>query len=126
MQLVIFQATKHLIVGAFATLVDLFLFEFLFFLFPVSSLMIKGVSFLFSTIIKYGGNKYWAFLQHEREDWHKEVMVFFVITLVGLAIDLIAFHYCAKVVDRRLAVVLAAAAAAAVNFTGYKFVVFKK
>ncbi len=138
--LFVYQGVKHLLVGAFATVVDLKLFELLlwalsFFAIAIHPLLSKGASFLFSTGIKYWGNKYWAFGKHENEDWHKELLQFFCITLVGLLIDVGAFYFLTNMVPAttfspalwtKLAVILAALAAALWNFLGYKFIVFKK
>ena len=127
MKLIIFQATKHIIVGIFATLVDLLFFEILIWVFPAGALIIKAVSFIASTLIKYGGNKYWAFEQHQKEYWQKEAMVFFFITLVGLGIDITAFFYLThQLIGQAVSVLLAAVIAGAWNFLGYKFLVFKK
>jgi len=138
--LFVFQATKHLMVGALATVIDLKIFEsaakFLSLFFPLPSLLLKAVSFLAATAIKYWGNKHWAFEKHEKEDVLKEVMQFFAITIVGLVIDVGAFYYFNAILGPQLAIlpaiwlklsVIAAAVIAAVwNFTAYKFLVFKK
>src|SRR5258706_5062560 len=59
--LFVFQAAKHILVGALATIIDLKLFEFLFwilsFLFSVNLLIVKAISFLVGTMLKYLGNK---------------------------------------------------------------------
>lgn len=138
--LFVFQAAKYFLVGAFTTVVDLKLFELLLFLFgaiapPVSILLAKGLSFLFSTSLKYWGNKYWVFQKHQKENFALEIIQFFAITLVGLVIDVIAFYYFTKMtapheilepVWVKLSVLLAAVVAAIWNFLGYKFLVFKK
>ena len=136
--LFIYQVAKHLLVGAFATVIDLKLFELLVWLLAVSinPITAKGMSFVFSVLIKYAGNKYWAFEQHQKENWHKEALQFFFITIIGLLIDLGVFYYATNVVGApsginvmlwtKLSVILAAIAAAAWNFLGYKFLVFKR
>ncbi len=131
-----FQIGKHLMVGAFATVIDLKFFEFLLAVVLANPLVSKSVSFLFSTSIKYAGNKYWAFEKHGREDIYREAAKFLSITLVGLFIDVGVFYYATKVLGpqfgismiiwTKLGVILAAVAAAAWNFAGYKFLVFKK
>lgn len=121
---VVFQAVKHLIVGAVATLFDLVLFTLLAIF--MNSLVGKAISFLLSTVIKYWGNKYWAFQKHGKENIHKEILGFFFITLVGLILDVGFFYYFAKIFIEPIAVIFAAAAAAAWNFLGYKLLVFKK
>lgn len=137
---VIFQAAKFFLVGAFAMVVDLQIFELLVWLFGIflwpSYLMPKSISFLIATAIKYWGNKYWVFLRHEKENLMEEAMQFFLVTLIGLAIDVVAFYYFVKVLGPqfaigeivwvKLSVIFAAVVSAAFNFLGYKFIVFKK
>lgn len=138
--LFVFQAAKHLIVGAFATVVDLKLFEFFVwtfaFFFPVTPVLPKAVSFLFSTLLKYWGNKKWAFEHHENGNLVNEFLYFFVVTAVGMVVDLVVFYYLVRIIGSQLAipvevwlklsVIIAGAAAAVWNFTAYKFLVFKK
>lgn len=138
--LFVFQAAKFFLVGAFATVVDLKFFELLIWIFaffaPIPLLAAKSISFIAATLVKYWGNKYWAFTKHEKENMHKEIVQFFAITLVGLAIDLGAFYYATSmlgpqlgiplVVWTKLSVIFAGIAAALWNFLGYKFWVFKK
>ena len=133
----VFQSAKHVLVGGAATVIDLKIFEFLLPIFFLANpLILKSASFLFSTALKYAGNKYWAFEKNGGEDIHKEVGKFFFITIVGLLIDVCVFYYATKVVGPqfgiltaiwiKLSVILAALAAAVWNFLGYKFLVFKK
>ena len=99
--LFVFQAAKHLLVGAVATIFDLKLFEFLIWIFSLvislNPLIAKGISFLAATSLKYWGNKYWTFERHEKENWHKEALNFFLINLVGVLIDVGTFHFCTNV-----------------------------
>ena len=129
-----------MIVGGSATLVDLVLFQVLAVIITGSPLVAKGISFLFSTIIKYGGNKYWTFpfdpAQGEQKNIYKEIFSFFVITCVALVIDIYVFNYLTKTVGPQfglskalwtpLCVVAAQLSSAVVSFSGYKFFVFKK
>ncbi len=134
MKIIVFQAVKHLIVGAIATLFDLAVFTLLAIVF--NPLLSKGISFLFSTAIKYWGNKYWAFAKPEKENWRKELFSFIIITLVGLLIDVGVFYYFTNMLGpqfllsvalwTKVSVVMAAVVAALWNFLGYKFLVFKK
>lgn len=138
-----FQGAKFLLVGALATVIDLKFFEwslwaltFTMVVNPALSLTFKGVSFLLATLIKFWGNKYWAFAKHEKDNMGKEAMYFFCITLIGLIIDVTAYYYFARVLGPqfelsaaiwlKLSVIMAALAAAVWNFLGYKFFVFKK
>ncbi len=152
--LFVFQVAKFLLVGVFATVIDLKVFEFLtwFFvsalskipdgfaigaIFTSSGLLLpKSFSFIAATVLKYLGNKYWTFQKQNKEGLNKEITQFFIITLIGLMIDVISFYYFAKIMGPsfeipsavwiKLSVVFAAVTAALWNFLGYKFLVFKK
>ncbi|TSC93836.1 MAG: GtrA family protein [Parcubacteria group bacterium Licking1014_1] len=96
--LFIFQAAKYFLVGALVTVLDLKIFEFLFWMFfpflPASAAMAsKTISFLSATVIKYWGNKYWAFEKNGKENLGKEIIKFFIVTLIGLIIDIGFFFY---------------------------------
>jgi len=138
--LFVFQMAKFFLVGALATVVDLELFEFFVWLFSLLSIDIlmtaKAISFFLATCAKYWGNKYWAFEKSEKENWKKEMVKFFTVTLVGLVADVGFFFYFSKILGPqfetppeiwiKLSVILAALCAAVWNFLGYKFLVFKK
>lgn len=132
----IFQGAKFLLVGAFATVLDLKLFELLLWFFIPISLISKGISFIIATLLKFWGNKYWTFQKHEKEDVNKEMIQFSLVTLIGLIIDLGFFYYFTRILGPqfqissalwvKLSVIFSALAAALCNFLGYKFLVFKK
>jgi len=134
--LFIFQAAKFLLVGAFATIIDLKIFELLTLLLIPIPLISKSISFLVATFLKYWGNKYWTFGKYEGEDINKEIIQFFIITSVGLIVDVASFYYFTKIMGPqfaissaiwiKLSVIFAAITAALWNFLGYKFLVFKK
>ena len=131
-----FQAGKHILVGAFATVADARFFEFILAVIVPLPLVSKGISFVISALIKYTGNKYWTFQKPERENWHIEVAKFLAIMLIGLTIDVSVFHYLTNILGPQFAItqqlwvkssVVASAIVAAIwNFTGDKFLVFKK
>ena len=135
MKVVIFQAVKHLIVGGLATLLDLAIFTVLFWLNPLVS---KSISFLIATVVKYWGNKHWTFKEHgegscaQAGKINSEVVHFFIVTLVGLAINVASFSFFVKietgmppVIWTELSIIFAALVAALWNFISYKFIVFK-
>ncbi len=136
----IFQGAKFVLVGAVATVFDLKIFEFLlwipFTFLSLGTISVKSLSFIISTFLKYWGNKYWAFQKHEKEDLYKEIIQFFLITFIGLIIDVAFFYYFTKITGPqfglpsavwvKLSVILAGITAALWNFLGYKFFVFKK
>jgi len=138
--LFVYQAAKHILVGALATVIDLkffelfvWLFSLLIFITPVFS---KTISFLISTLVKYWGNKYWAFEKREKEGSKKELLYFFAVTVVGLGLDVALFYFFAKIMGPqfsmpdaawvKFSVLLSALGAAVWNFSAYKFLVFKK
>ena len=133
--LFVFQGAKFLLVGAFCTIVDLKLFELLAFVFSIYFLA-KAISFIISTVLKYWGNKYWTFQKPEKENWSREVVQFFSITLIGLVIDIGVFYCAIKLSGSQVfvlptlwtkaSVIIAALASAVWSFVGYKFFVFKK
>lgn len=141
--LVIVQIIKHIIVGGFATIADLAFFIFLSLIFPgiyqISSVIIKGFSFLFAAIIKYLGNKFWTF-RRAGEQTNKisriEFAKFLITNLIGLAIDVLVFYLLTKVTSpqfgisfsmwEKLSVLISAVLAGIWNFCGDKFFVFKK
>jgi len=129
------QVGKFVLVGAFADVIDIKVFQFLF-LFAPFSITFKAVSFLVATLVKFWWNKHWAFERHEKEGAKKEAVQFFGVTLGGLLLNLGSFYYFTKVMGPQfsmpvetwteLCIIFAALVAAVWNFCGYKFLVFKK
>ena len=139
--LFVFQAAKFVLIGIFATIIDLLFFELFVLIFSVapftiSLLLPKTISFLIATFTKFWGNKYWAFKKHEKEDIKKEFVQFFAVTLLALLIDVSFFFYLTKISGPqfaisadlwiRLSVIMSALVSAIWSFCGYKFIVFKK
>lgn len=136
--LFIHQAGKFFLVGAFADVIDIKVFQFLFFLAPFS-LAFKAISFLVAMAIKYWINKHWAF---SAEGLHgitpekynvREIRDFSLVTAVGLLLNVVSFYFFGKIETglphetwTELSIILAALVAAVSNFLGYKFIVFKK
>jgi putative flippase GtrA len=126
------QAGRFGLIGAFADVIDIKVYQLLFFLLPIS-LPWKAVSFIVATVIKYFLNKHWAFQKHEGVGQGREVLVFFIFTCVGLLINIASFSYFVKITTgipetmwTELCIIFAALVAAVWNFIGYKFFVFKK
>jgi len=141
------EAAKFFLVGAFSAVVDIKVFQFsawiLGLIIFVSPLVSKSISFLVSTVVKYGGNKIWVFSAQggpasgwENKYLAKELLQFFTITLIGMIIDVATFYYFTKIMGpqfsmqpkiwEELSIVFSALVAALWNFLGYKFWVFKK
>jgi len=131
----IHQAGKFGLAGAFADVIDIKVFQLLFWLVPFS-LLFKAVSFLIATFAKYWLNKTWAFHNGFLPNGKKpytEAAIFFLVTLVGLGINVVSFYYFGKIkvglpvnTWTELSIILAALVSAIWNFAGYKFLVFKK
>lgn len=126
------QAVKHIITGAVADVVDIAVFTLLFYIFQ-AQLIIKAISFLVAAVIKYFGNKYWAFDKPEKDKMGEEALQFFAITLIGLTINVASFYFFVKInpgfdlnLWREVSVIFALLITAIWNFCGYKFIVFKK
>ena len=138
--LFIFQVAKFLLIGVLATLLDLGVLNLLMWIFDVATgqtfIVFKGISFLGATLSKYWGNKLWAFEQSEMKGVEKEFTQFFVVTLIGLGINLGITSLIVNEIGPQLGIALkvwanigaiaAALVGAAWNFLGYKFIVFKK
>ena len=126
------QAGKFVLAGAFADVIDIKVFQFLF-LFAPFSLIFKGISFLIATVIKFLFNKHWTFEKPGKDGMGEEAVQFFLVTLVGLGLDVASF-YCFSRIETviptglwvELSIIFAAIIAAVWNFLGYKFLVFKK
>lgn len=146
--LFVFQMAKYVLIGVFATLVDLGILNVLIFTSGFAAgwhyNVFKGISFLFATCSKYLGDKFWAFEQMERKEMKKEFTEFFLVTLVGLVINIgvaafvvnfLGYHILTlfgsqlgltQKMIANLGAIAAAIGAALWNFFAYKFIVFKK
>lgn len=136
----VFQLGKFLLIGALATLLDLSVLNFLVALFEKSKglafSVFKGISFLVATFAKYWANKFLAFEKKEMKEAHKEFAQFFVVTVVGLVINVLAASFVVSVIGPQFGIkpqiwasiggIVAAIVGFGWNFLGYKFIVFKK
>lgn len=135
----IFQVAKFLLIGALATLVDLGVFKLMGMVLVLNisfaNNIYKTISFIVATFAKYWGNKFWAFKKTEKGGMGKEMVRFYIVTAMGLAVDVGIFSIVANNVGPQFGIpdktwetlgVLAAAIIVSVwNFIGYKFIVFK-
>lgn len=132
------QLIKHLVVGGIALIVDLKVFEWLSSLLFLSQarLVNKGGSFLVALVLKYVGNKYWAFEKEGEKGIGKEFVLFCIVTFFGILIDIGVFFYLTEIITPifgislemwvKLSVIVAALVAAFWNFLSYKYLIFKK
>jgi len=136
----IFQAAKFFLVGVVATLVDLGVLNILIWFSGIASGVLfsvfKGISFIVATCSKYFGDKFWAFEKMEKAGMGREFGQFFLVTLVGLIINVGVASLVVNLFGSQFGMseklwanvggIMAAFAAAIWNFLGYKFIVFKK
>jgi len=136
----IFQLAKYLLIGVLATIADLGILNFLM---GTSGIAIglwysvfKGISFIVATCAKYFGDKFWAFEKMEKEGMHKEFGQFFIVTLIGLGLNVGVASFVVNVIGPQFGLnetlwaniggITAAFGVTVWNFIGYKFIVFKK
>jgi putative flippase GtrA len=140
------QVGKFGLVGAFADVVDIKVFQILF-LFAPLPLFLKGISFFIATAIKYLANKHWTFLTQgisvqdgpafaKGSGVAKEMVQFFTVAIIGLLINVVAFYCATQIIGPQfgisvelwteLGIIFSALVVAIWNFLGYKFIVFKK
>jgi putative flippase GtrA len=137
--LFVFQVAKFLLIGVLAVLVDLGVLNVLMSLFGIAAgwgfVLFKAVSFIVATFSKFWGNKFWAFERAETKKMGRELLQFYVVTLVGMAVNVGVASFVVNSVGPQfglnlqvwanIGAIVAAVAGAAWNFLGYKFVVFK-
>jgi len=126
------QAGKFVLAGAFADAIDIKVFQFLF-LFIQFSILLKAISFVIATFVKYYSDKHWTFEKHENDHAKREMAYFFLVATVGMAINVVSFYFFGKIrtgladkIWTEMCIILAALVTATWNFCGYKFIVFKK
>ncbi|MDD2696620.1 MAG: GtrA family protein [Candidatus Pacebacteria bacterium] len=136
----IFQLAKYLLIGVLATITDLGVLNFLMLVSGTSTglwySVFKGISFIVATTAKYFGDKFWAFEKMEKEGMHKEFGQFFIVTLIGLGLNVGVASFIVNSIGPQFGLddklwanvggIIAAFAVTAWNFIGYKFIVFKK
>ena len=126
------QGGKFILAGSFANVVDIKIFQFIFLFLPNKS-VVKLISFSIATVVKYFSDKHWTFEKHERKDMHKEMGKFFLVAVVGAAMNVVSFYFLTKIKTGisanlwiELSIILAAIISGLWNFLGYKYIVFKK
>lgn len=136
----VFQLAKYLLIGVLATITDLGVLNFLIWTSGIAVglwySVFKGISFVVATSAKYFGDKFWAFEKMEKEGMGKEFTQFFMVTLIGLGLNVGVASLVVNVIGPQFGMsekiwanvggIAAAFAVTAWNFIGYKFFVFKK
>jgi len=135
----IFQLAKYLLIGVLATITDLGVLNFLMWTSGIAIglwySVFKGISFIIATCAKYFGDKFWAFEKMGKEGMHKEFGHFFIVTLIGLGLNVGVASFLVNVIGPQFGLdetlwaniggIAAAFGVTAWNFVGYKFIVFK-
>lgn len=138
--LFIYQAAKFLLIGILATLMDSGVLALLQLLVVADTktiyAIIKGISFVVVTTVKYPLNKYLAFEQKEKAGMGREFSIFFIVTAIGLAIDVAIATMTKSAISADIGLsenmrgivgaIVASIIVSIWNFIGYKFIVFKK
>jgi putative flippase GtrA len=138
--LFVYQLAKFILIGALATIFDLGTLSIFISLSAATAgfyyLFFKGISFVFATIAKYFADKFWAFEKKETTDLKKEFTQFFLVTFVGLIINIAAAYVVVSVIKPQFGItpetwanfggIGAVLITFLWNFVGYKFIVFKK
>jgi len=136
----IYQLAKFLLIGVIATIFDLGTLAVFINISGISAglgfNLFKGASFIIATILKYIPDKYWAFKKKKSTSVKKEFIQFFVVTLVGLGINIFIANFIVNVMGPQFGLpnklwaniggIGAVLVTFAWNFIGYKFIVFKK
>ena len=137
---IIFQFAKFIAVGLANTAVDFGILNILIFLSGIAGGLVysvfKGISFVAASTHSFFWNKFWTFRKKETAKAGKEFLQFFVVSLIGLAINVGISSLVVNLIgsqfgiSQKLWANIGAACGSIVglawNFLGYKFIVFKQ
>ena len=137
---VIYQFIKFALVGGLNFLIDLGMLNLLIGATGIASgflaVVFKAIAFLTAVISSFIGNKFWTFRALSVEHAGRQFAGFFVVSVVGLAINVTAFSIFNDIIGppgglapQTWANISAATAVLFVllwNFLGYKFLVFRR
>lgn len=138
--LFIYQLAKFVLIGALFAFFDLVVLNSLMGYFGITSgidySIFVATSFTITTIIKYIGDKFWAFEKGEKEKMGMEFSSYFVITVVSGGIQVLVASLIVNTIGvqfglnpliwANLGKIFGIVVASIWNFVGYKFIVFKK
>ncbi len=149
----VWQLAKFLVIGVMNTLVDLGVLALITILvasdtrhasestwFTLATLVVtyyslyKAISFIVANINSFFWNKYWTFGSEARNSNPHQFVQFFLVSLVGFAINVIVASVLFSALSTQFTIGQAGLIGAAMgsiiglawNFVGYKFFVFKK
>ncbi|MBI4129035.1 MAG: GtrA family protein [Parcubacteria group bacterium] len=137
---ILYQLAKFVLVGVLNTLIDIGVLNLMIFLthirtgYPIP--VFAALGFVAALVNSYAWNKLWTFENTETTAITKEFQSFFIVSLVGLALNVGTVHVVVNVITApadvnqvvwdNLAKILGSIASLIWNFVGYKFFVFKK
>lgn len=129
--------SKFFCVGVLNTALDFLVLNILVYFFGTGGngelfVFFKSVSFLVAVTNSYAWNKWWVF-RHETGNGMKEPLIFFIISCVGLGINVLVSYAVFTLLTGRFSPQLAANAGALTgtatvfvwNFIGYRCFVFR-
>jgi len=136
--MIVYQFFKFCAVGILNTLVDLGVLNILIWFsgtakgLPYS--IFKGISFIVAVINSYFCNKFWTFNKKSRIKLKEEFLKFFIVSLVGLAINVAVASSMVNIIGPQfnlsekswanMGAILASLVGLIWNFIGYNFFVF--
>ena len=134
------QFSKFVVIGFVNTGIDFGILNLLMWLFKIYSgkwlILFNVTSFTVAVVNSYFWNKLWVFKDKEESETGKKFSQFMLITLIGMVINssivfgvatyISPFFGLSQKVWTNLAKVAATGFSLIWNFTGYKFIVFKK
>lgn len=137
---VLFQAAKSFLVGILNTFIDVGILTILMESFQIFEglfyVVFTGISFSVGTINSYFWNKFWTFEKGGTKEALKETSQFYLITAGGLLIHLGVGSFLVNILGPQFGIskeiwayvgkIVAVFLGFAWNFSGYKFIVFKK
>ncbi len=141
---IVFQIAKYFLTGAFVTLVDAGVANFLMAITGIYAgifySLFKGISATIAFLTKFFGAKAWVFEKSGKEQKKEEKVIefgsFIIVSVIGIGINVVAASFIVNVVPPQLGfsseswanvgVIGAAFISYLWNFFGYKFFVFKK
>ena len=134
------QFSRFVVVGFINTAINFFVLNVLSFLTGIEkgagASLLSGISFLIANLNSYILNKKWTFKEHSAKNVARQFTKFFSVSLGGMAINIVIVGVLTTYIqppfeiDGKIWLNISKAAAVGIsmfwNFSGYKFMVFKK
>jgi len=122
------QLVRFLISGGLATLVDFFFVWLFFDHLKMRIMLAAALAFLFAFFASFYLQKYWTFRDRSRSKTRKQMFMFLILGLCGLAVNSFGMHILVEIfhIWYMLALAIVIGGLAMVNYFVYKFIIFKK